>query len=400
MKHLLLYASCAIAGILVPCAAWAQSGSLASAVESAWARSVQAASAEGQSGLAAAHEAAANALWAAPPSVELSYRSDRLTDNLGRSESEVGLAWPLLLPGQRSARQAAALAERALADATLLASKLRVAGEVREAAWAIVARQAESSVATRHAESLQALADDVERRVKAGDLARADALAARAEVLAASAAAAEARQRLDAARAQWKALTGLEPVADPTETKPAATGAEHPELALAVFGAQSAQSRLEAVRATRSEPPELIVRYRHDALGSGLPTEGSVGIALRIPFGTGDRNLPREKAALAEFEVARAEELRQRRKLESERETAGAALSVAERQVDAERQRVELLRERSGLIDKSFRAGESALPEFLRATASAAQAEAALASQRAALGLARARLNQVNGLLP
>ena len=399
MKAVSLLASCAIAGTLAACPVLAQP-TLASAVEAAWSRSVQMSSAAGQVELAAAQQVAAQSLWAAPPAVELSYRSDRLTDNLGRSESEIGLAWPLLLPGQRSARQAAALAERAVADATVLASKLRVAGEVREAAWAIVARQAESSVATRHAQSLQALADDVERRVKAGDLARADALAARAELLAASAVAAEARQRLDAARVQWKALTGLASVADPAEPNANAKGVEHPELALAAFGARSAVRRLEAVRAARREPPELTVRYRHDTLGSGLPTEGSVGIALRIPFGTDDRNLPREKAALAEVEVARAEELRQRRKLESERETASAALGVAEQQVDAEGQRVELLRERSALIDKSFRAGESALPELLRATAAAAQAEAALASQRAALGLARARLNQVNGQLP
>lgn len=402
MKQLLHFASCAFAGMLVPCATWAQSGSLAAALDAAWARSVQAASAEGQLSLAAAQETASNALWAAPPSVELSHRSDRLQDNRGRGESEVGLAWPLLLPGQRSARQAAALADRDVANAALRASRLRVAGEVREAAWAIVARQAEFSVAIRHAQGLQALADDVERRVKAGNIARADALAARAELLAASATAAEARQRLDAARVHWKALTGLEPIADPAEPNANADpkGVEHPELALAASAAQSAVTRLEAVRAARREPPELTVRYRHDASGGGLPTEGSVGIALRIPLGTDDRNLPREKAALAELEVARAEELRQRVKLQGERETASDAVSVAERQVDAEGQRVELLRERSALIDRSFRAGESALPEFLRATASAAQAEAALATQRAALGLARARLNQVNGLLP
>jgi outer membrane protein TolC len=396
----LLLASCAIAGNLLLCPAWAQSIPLAIAVEAAWNRSVQMKSAEGQLELAAAQEIAARSLWAAPPAVELSHRTDKLQDNMGRSESELGLAWPLLLPGQRSARQAAALAGRAVAEATSRAAKLRIAGEVREAAWAVVARQAESSVASQHAQSLQALSNDVERRVKAGDLARADALAARAEFLAASAAAAEARQRLDAARAQWKVLTGLDQAPDPTEPRAKAAGGQHPELALAALGAQGARSRLDVVRASRREPPELTVRYRHDTAGSGLPAENSVGVAIRIPLGTDDRNLPREKAALAELEVAGVEELRQQRRLESETATASSAVRVAEQQVEAEAARVELLRERAALIDKSFRAGEGALPELLRASSAAAQAEAALAGQRAALGLARARLNQINGQLP
>jgi outer membrane protein TolC len=247
---------------------------------------------------------------------------------------------------------------------------------------------------------MQALSADVERRVKSGDLARADALAARAEFLAAGAAEAEARQRLDAARAQWKALTGLEQVPDVTESIMKAESSPHPEIALAALAAEGARNKLELVRATRREPPELTLRYRHDTAGGGLPAEKTVGLGIRIPLGTDDRNLPREKAAIAELEVARAEEQRQRWRLEGELETAGAAVRSAERQLEAEASRAELLRERAALIEKSFRAGESALPELLRATTAAAQADAALASQRAAHGLARARLNQVNGRLP
>ena len=52
------------------------------------------------------------------------------------------------------------------------------------------------------------------------------------------------------------------------------------------------------------------------------------------------------------------------------------------------------------LIDKSFRAGETPLPDLLRALAAAAQADSAVARQTAALGLARARLQQTLGLLP
>jgi len=304
------------------------------------------------------------------------------------------------MPGQRGARQAAAQAERQVAEATMAAARLRIAGEVREAAWTLVARQAESSVAERNERSLRELSDDVERRVKAGELARADALAARAEFLAASVALAEVQQRLEAARAQWKALTGLEQVPDPTEAAARPADAPHPELVLAAIHVQGARSKLEVVRGSRGDPPELLLRYRRETAGSGLPAENSIGVGLRIPLGTDDRNLPREKAALAEVDVASAEELRLRRRLESEAQAASFTLRSAERQAEAEAARAELLRERAALIDKSFRAGESALPELLRAAAAAAQAEAAAASQRAALGLARARLNQTHGKLP
>lgn len=401
MKLPLLIASCAVAGILAHGRVHAQPGALAAAVEAAWSRSVQMQAAAGQLELAAAQQSAARSLWAAPPAVELSHRTDRFQDNAGRSESELGLAWPLLLPGQRSARQAAALADRGVAQAARVAARLRIAGEVREAAWTLVARQAESAVAAQLEHGLRVLAEDVERRVKAGDLARADALAARAEFLAASSSAAEARQRFEAARAQWQGLTGLEQVPDPTEASAGAPAdATHPELALAAIGVQGARRRLDVVRATRREPPELMLRYRREAGGGGLPSDNSINIGLRIPLATDDRNLPREAAAIAELEVASAEELRQRRRLESEGQAAAFAMRTSGQQVEAEAARVELLRERAALIDKSFRAGESALPELLRATAAAAQAEAALAGQRAAQGLARARLNQVNGRLP
>lgn len=391
--------SFAVAVALMQGAARAESAALAAAVEAAWARSVHGTSARGQLGVAAAQRSAAESLWAAPPAVELSHRSDRWLDNQGRAESEAGLAWPLLLPGRRSARQAAAQAEHAAAEANLAAAKLRLAGEVREAAWAVVARESEVAVAVQNAQGLEALANDVERRVKSGDLARADALAARAEFLAASASASEARQRLAVARAHWKALTGMEPVPDPAESTPGVRG-EHPELEAAMLGARSARSRLDATRATRSDPPELVVRYRSETAGSGLPSEKSIGLAIRVPLGTDDRNLPREQVAIVELEVALAEEERLRLRLESESGTARAAVGLAEEQVQAEAVRAQLLRQRAALIDKSFRAGDTALPELLRANAAAAQAEAALAGQRAALGLARARLNQVNGQLP
>lgn len=400
MKTPTWFASCVLAGCVVHGTALAQGSPLAAALEAAWNRSVQARAAEGERGLAAAQSEVAGTAWAAPPSMELSHRSDRLTDNAGRNESEAGLVWPLLLPGQRAARQSAAKSGLEAAEAAVAAAKLRLAGEVREAAWAVVAREGEAAISTQQAQGLEALARDVDRRVQAGELARADALAARAEFLEASAAAALARRQADLARSQWKVLTGLAQVPDPAEAPAAAPGQVHPELALATLAAANARGKYELERSARRDPPELALRYRREVSGTGLPADRSIGVGLRIPFGTDDRNLPRERAALAAVETARAQEEHERLRLEAELANARSALQLAEAQAEAQATRATLLRERATLIDRSFRAGETALPELLRAAATATQAEAALAAQRAALGLARARLNQAYGLLP
>lgn len=370
------------------------------AVEAAWERSLERSATGGQGEVARARETAAESPWAAPPSVELGYRGDPLSSVAGQRETEVGLAWPLLLPGQRAARVAVARAGLDSAEAGSRAAKLRVAGAVRETQWQAQAGAAELSLAEARAAGVRSLADDVERRVAAGDLARSDSLAIRAERLAAEAELAGARQRLDSVRAAWRLLTGMDAVPEVAEAEARAMADDHPEIALAVRNVQAAQDRLDLVRAERSDPPELLLRYRQEVAASGATSQNSIGLAMRLPLGTRDRNLPREAHAQSELDVARAEEQRVRARVHSTFTVARAAALSAAARLEAEESRVALLRERARLIELSFRAGETALPELLRTLAAAAQAEAAVARQRAGLGLARARTQQSAGVLP
>ena len=398
MKTFSLIAACALAGSVYCTAPLAQSA-LGSALEAAWQRSVQSRSVAGDLGRARAGQAAAGALWAAPPALELSHRGDPLSSVEGQRESEIGLAWPLLMPGQRSARSAAAEADLDVAEAAERAAKLRLAGELREAAWTVLARRAETQLAEAQARSLRALEQDVARRVDSGDLARTDLLAAQAEYAAANAAATEAKQRLVVAANRWRVLTGLEPPEALAEEQPAAPGM-HPHLHLAELATEAARRRLELVRTTRRDAPELMLRYRHEVPATNLATEKSIGVGVRIPFGTSDRNQPREAAAFAELDVAQAETRRLREQLESEAATARSAVAAADEQLAAEAMRTRLLRERAQLLDKAFRAGEAPLAELLRTLAGAAQADGSVARQRAEVGLARARLHQALGILP
>ena len=425
MKPLFWLAACVIAGNLAGGPALAQPAafpqpsravpayppgepagtvSLRAALDAAWQRAVAARESDGQRRRAEAERAAARSFWAAPPSIEISQRTDRLQGNAGKRETEIGVAVPLWLPGQRAARSGTAEAAAAQALAAEQVARWRLAGELRETAWQLAALQAEAAEADTQANALKQFADDVERRVRAGDLARADALAAQADLLAAAAMQSGVRQRLQAARGRWALLTGLaaapELLATAAIDEAPATAASHPELQLASKTAELARRRVELMRRSRRDAPELTLGARQDTPGRAEASQGSLFVGLRLPFGTDDRNRPLEAAALAELDVAETQELRLRERLDSDIATARDAQRSAEAQLDAETARAALLRERATLIDKSFRAGESPLPDLLRALAAAAQAESSAARQTAARGLAGAHLQQALGLLP
>ncbi len=196
-------------------------------------------------------------------------------------------------------------------------------------------------------------------------------------------------------------LTGLtaapDLVADAAAEAPATA---HPELQFASHSTELARQRVELMRRSRRDAPELTVGVRQDTPGRAETSQGSLVVGLRLPFGTDDRNRPLEAAALTELDVAQTHEQRLRERLDSDIAAARDAQRSAQAQLDAETARARLLRERAALIDKSFRAGETPLPDLLRALAAAAQADSAAARQTAALGLARARLHHALGLLP
>lgn len=347
-----------------------------------------------------------------PPALELSYRDDRWQTSAGRRETEAGLAWPLWLPGQRNARGAAVESDLELAQAAAQVGHLHFAGLVREAAWGVAAQHAEANLADAQVRSLQEIADDVRRRVKAGDLAHSDVLAADSEVLAAQSAQLATRHRLATSHAHWKALTGMSQLPDLAQTESAGVPAPgfqsaqpfnveaHPDARVAALAVERARKRLDVVAVTRRDPPELLLRVRQDMPGRGESAQHSVGVGVRIPLGTEGRNQPLQAAALSELNIAQTQQQRTDERLAADVAIAQAAVQTAEQQLEADRQRSALLQERASLIDRSFKAGETPLPDLLRALAAAAQAHTNFSRQQVALGLARARLQHAFGILP
>jgi hypothetical protein len=250
---------CAVALMLGQAALAADAGKpasgLASALEQAWRLHPQAAALDARDAEAQAARDIAGGLTPEPGAVSIGSRNDRWNRDRGKQEYEVELATPLWLPGQKAAREDAA--ERARIDevaAKRIALRWELAGELREAWWALAAARNARALAARRVETARALESDVRRRYRAGDLSRIDGNLAQSEVLAAEAELIEAEANRLQAEQVLRTLTGGAPV-DIGEEAPAptamarltaeanATMATHPLLAAAAAAARSPRGR-------------------------------------------------------------------------------------------------------------------------------------------------------------
>lgn len=422
MKNTSWVAVCVVAGSALSCAALAQSNSsvnaaaatatvpappsitMARAMDAAWRRSIAAAESSGQQRRALADQEVAQSWLAGSPALSVSQREGRGTATKGARETEMGVALPLWRLGQRQRSGAAAQAHEEWAKANEWAAKLRLAGQLRETASLLWMAQAEVRQASEQRRLLADLAADVERRVAAGDLARSDAMAARAELLAQQAQESNSQQALQTQTAAWQVLTGLgSPPAPEEPPKPSDAQTalrQHPEWRQSEAAVQLAQARLALAESQRGAAPELGLGARQDRPGDGQPSQNSLTVSLRIPFGTRTHSQPQVATVLAEHEVALAEQQRKRLHLESELALARSAVQRQQALMDTENERASLLGERASLLRTSFQAGETALAELLRAVSAAAQAQASVSRQQATLFQARARLQQALGQLP
>lgn len=379
----------------------AQPSTLKAAVDNAWQKSPQARTLEARRNEMAARSDAARSWIAGSPTIGLAERSDRWTDRNGAREAEVSLAAPIWLPSQKSARESLARNSSDDLDAQIRNARLGIAGEVRERLWAVAAAREALAEAQDHHEHLNGLADEVMRRVKAGDLARTDGMLAQQEVLAARGAIAVAQSRLQEAISRYRVLTGQAdvPAADP-EAVASAAAEPHPRLLAAQTAVARSQASLAVVNETRSEPPTVGVSFRRERDGFTSGTDRSVGIAVQIPIGTAARSRPRETAALTEIETAHAEASLAEQAVKADVEVARRQVEAASLGLDAANSRVALARQHHELIDKAFQAGERGLAERLRSQVLLHEAEVAERQQKVAVGLAHARLNQALGILP
>ena len=380
----------------------AHAQSLRDAVEAAWPRQPAYQAQPARAEEFAAKRDAAQALFPEPPSLSVANRNDRLNRNGGAQEWEAEIALPLWLPGERGRQSAIVNAERDQYDTGLTAAKLKIAGEVRDAYWQARLAENELALARRKAEEAAALAADVERRVKAGEVARVDLNQAQAAERLARAALTEAEIRAFKARQAFAVLTGLTTLPAAVESiAPAHPDLEdHPLLAPLQRAVATTQARLRQATQSLRNNPELELGVRRERNAFDDPYANSVQMRFRLPFATDARNKPRIAAANAELIEAHAAYNLERAKVAAETEATRRELEQARTVVQLTEARFALAADTQRLLAKAFALGELDLIARLRAENEHFEAE--LNFTRAKLEAMRAisRLNQALGVLP
>lgn len=387
---------------------------LRAALEAAWALHPSSRASGNRTAELDARAGAAQSFTSGPSSVGLAHRTDALSGDAGLREVEAELEVPLWNPGVRRATQNQVTADGSALAWQQSAERLKLAGEVREAAAQVALARAERDSAARKQLEATQLADDIERRVKVGDLARVDALQARASAQQAQGQLAQSDAALLRTLGQWRALTGQTQVASLEEALPSAVAQnpaatllnlqavqnEHPALQAAQAQVQSARARLAFAEADRRDPMALGLGVTRERAAAGANMETSVRLALRIPLGGDSRNAPRLAAARADLDTTQAQADALVRQLEADIAAAGADLDAARRQEALAAQRATLSTQMQALVAKSYRLGESDLPTRLRADNEKFDADISLARARIALRRAVSLLNQSLGTLP
>ena len=413
-------AALAAIALLMPSAA-AQSPRLAapglkSIFDAAWTRQPEARSLAAREEAADARREATGSWTVEPPALELSAKSDRLNRNQGNREQVLGIAVPLWLPDEQARAGALADAEARVVATRLAAARLRTAAAVREAYWTWERARVNVLLARDRVASAQSLAIDVVRRVKAGDLARADLHQADGNVAAAESALADSLGALATSIQQVTALTGevlqgdagidaaiTEPIAEPhpaVASSLADPGEAHPEIADSLALGEAARHAMELARVRTRANPELVLSTARERANASDPSLQTITLGVRIPFGSDSRHRALVASANADALESESRARLARDRVVADLRAARQRVESAKLVVDAATRRTWLARETREFFDKSFRAGNTDLPSRLRVEQEAVEAERLAARARIDFAASVSGLRQALGLLP
>ena len=401
---------CMLAAQAQTAPASAENVTLKQVFDAAWARQPEASALQARRDAARAQQQVARAWTPEPAALELSNKTDRLNRNQGGRELEVGIAVPIWLPGERARSAALADAQERAVESHATAAQLRVSATVRDAWWQWQRARAEADAARDQLANAQRIAADVSRRLRAGDLARADQHQADGAVATAEATLAHAQAAVSASQQELRAGAGIALAAldaargsDLPEPEPSGPDTEvdtHASL-LDLRDRAAVAERSAALTMTRSRAnPELTLAMTRERDAFGERNQQSITLGVRIPFGAGARHDARNASAQADATEARTLLALARERLIAERESARARVDAARIQRSAADRRLLLARESRGFFDKSFRLGETDLPTRLRIELEATDAERQAARSGIELAAAISAWRQALGLMP
>lgn len=340
---------------------------------------------------------------AGDPTFNLKYETDAIGSDLGYREWEGGVELPLWLPGQSREHKREAERTMSVADAILNARRLEVAGKVRDRIWMLALARGELEQARSALKTTQDLADDVKRRVDAGELPRSDLLLADKDVLTRADAMAQAENRVTQAERMFTLYTGMESVPAPGREQLSLSNElpeNHPQLILVDAKVEQARAHRERVKGERRRGPNVWLGGKSFKERSGAGYDSAVGVEVSIPFGSVAHAAPASAKAGNALTEAQIEREHRYHELT---EALDIATLEYQRTTDAQQraQRRQQLAEASLSISRrAFELGETDLVRLLQVQADAIDARHDQQIRQLDVGQAIARLNQSVGVIP
>ncbi len=377
--------------------------SLHDIVENVWKQQPEALSQALRSSEFDARQQASQSWVPAPPSISLAHQTDRVFKDTGNQAWETELAIPLWLPGQKESRQQTLDSEQTAFSRQIIATKLKVAGLVRESYWQARLAENDLSLARKKHETIVRLTADVRKRVETGALSQTDLSRTRSMEQQANIELTRVQSAYDRANFQFQALTNqaitqIDEEAITPENKDRLE--QHPYWLAAQAMAEKARRNLKEVTVDTRDSPELSLTLGQSKDRSGEPFSKDIGVKFTLPFSTDNRNRPKELAASAGLTEAAVSRDLLFRQLQAELASSRSELQQA---TEAEQFAISSYKENQQIqswLNKAFQAGQLDLPAFLNAENDRFDAELALYRARLEKSRAIARYNQAIGVLP
>ncbi len=373
------------------------------AIQAAVQRHPQFQQADSERALGKGYRQQADSWLGGDPSASLSYYSDQVGSDNGYREMEAAVSLPLWMPGQRDARQNLAQAISAQADASMALLRWQVAGEVLELIWSLRLIASDEELADAQWASARQLEKAVERRVGAGELARADLLMVQQDTLSREVEHENARMARDSATATWQAYTGLAEVpALPADQPPLGKklGISHPLLQREQLRVAQMTARRNDSRRQRQSAPEVTLYAKRDRGSVEDPFGNSLGAEISLPFGSKYSTAPQVAESEAALARARMGLAAAKRRLELKQVQIDQALKRSKKALALAERQNQLADTRMSMSQRAFDLGESDLFLLLQARSQAAAAARNLTRTRIEYQRAVSRYNHLLGEIP
>lgn len=313
---------------------------------------------------------------------------------------------PLWNLGQRDANQR--ISEKAQIDSTMqsVVTKWRVAGLIRTALWDISLQELRLEQTKIDMQAAQQLADDVKKRVEAGDLAQTDLLLVQTEVLKKRSALTQAEAEVMHARKRYNSITQTTKV--PKNFKETlSTQAEieqtHPALQAINSQIERKQAELEALQLVGSGQSSITAGINSDRPSRGDERSNnteSFNIGVNVPFG-GQAHLAPQTAALnVELNKLRAERDQLFRDLEQAHHEAEHNLQVNQAELAISNELKTVAEKHLKMTQLSFSVGEIDLIDLLKIQAQTQLAVLTAKEREIIVQRDFAFYNQAVGVLP